>query len=161
MGIERISIGVTVGCILFVSILSGPLVSAVDLTPSDHSIHPEEGYVNASVVSAPDQARLVESQFGAGSYSLRVPDAILNVTVRGQALIAYKIRIPALGFAHGTTDILTHRNTGRLSVSIDRTSLAPSRIDADQYNGTLTIIARDSAGERTLYRSHIIVEVTT
>lgn len=154
----------TVLCILVVTILSGPLVGAVDLTPEAQST-PEppigSGALDVSVQSVPTEGVTLEKgQYGSQSFYLHVPDAQVQVeSVSGQPMIVYKIRIPELGYSSGTTAFLSESNVGNHTLHIQRKALAPDRVKQESYDAELIILVRAGGEEAELVRQPVTVEV--
>lgn len=155
-------VGGTVALLLAVTLLSGPLVGAVDLTPDreEREFAPGAGTVEASVVSVPSNATLDRGAYGSGAYYLRVPEATVDVAaVTGQPMLVYKLRIPELGYVRGTTHFLDESSTGRRTIALDEATLAPEEIDRDRYRGELLVLTRTDSGDRTISRTNVTVEV--
>lgn len=159
--LARASVWTAVGLILAVTLVSGPLVGAVDLTHErENEAAPGSGSANATVVSVPDRVVLDKGAYGSGSYYLQVPDAVVNLThVSSQPLLVYKLYIRELGYSHGTTHFLSPRNEGRMSVSLSRDALAPEEIQQDRYRGELLLLVRDDSGDQTLAAKNVTVLV--
>lgn len=153
---------VSVGLILAVTLVSGPLVGAVDLTPaSRQEFAPGTGSADVTVRSVPDAARLERGEYGSGSYYLRVPDATLRIEdVRRQPILVYKIRIPALGYVRGTTTFLSPGDEGTLELELAPDALPPDEVDRERYRAELVIVLRGADGERVLHEADVTVEVT-
>lgn len=153
---------VTVALIAGTALVSGPLVGAVDFTHERAgTFSPGSGSADLAVLSTPDRARLDRGSFGAGAYYLQVPDAEVRVeAVTGQPILAYKIRIPDLGYTRSTVHFLDAETQGRLTVSIEKDALAPEEIDRDSYSGEIVVLVRTDGGEDVLYRGPVTVAVT-
>ncbi|WP_276247911.1 hypothetical protein [Haladaptatus sp. YSMS36] len=162
---ERVVASATVLVLLVVTVLSGPLVGAIDLTPAPKESTPEapigSGAVDVTVHSIPtDGVALVRGQYGAESFYLRVPDAQIQVgSVTGQPMVVYKVRIPELGYTHGTTLFLSPEDTGNKSIALQQKALAPGRVTADEYDAELIVLVRAGGEERELARQPVTVEV--
>lgn len=155
-----------VGVILLTAIVSGPLVGAVDLTtPRDAGPGISFGAgdeLDASVVSLPqDDIRLEAGRYGAGTYYLRVPDAVVDIKrVRGSPRLVYKLRIDRLGYVRATVHFVDREHEGeRLHLALEPDTFAPDRIEGDAYDGTLLVVARTDRNATTLARQNVTVEV--
>jgi hypothetical protein len=161
MNHDRAAIAVVVAVVLAVSLLSGPLVAGVDLSPTpDEGPPPQTGDATVAVVSTPDTARLDRGSFGADApYTLVVPDATVRLSnVTGGPLLVYKLRIRALGYTRGTTHFLDPSSAGTRAVGLDRTTLEED-LAQDRYEGELLLLLRGDGPERTLYRGNVTVRV--
>lgn len=160
----RIATGIvygTVAVIVGLTVVSGPLVGAVDFT-RDRTDLAGLGTGNVSVdrVSAPESVELGRA-YQSESYHLEVPDATINVTaISGRPVVAYRVEIPALGYARSTSHFLDESRTGSVRLSIERDRIVPDRVDDRRYDGTLSVVARYNDTERVLYRDPVPVEVT-
>lgn len=159
---ERLAVAGVVATVLVVSLLSGPLVAGVDLspTPTDDGPPPQTGNATVGVLSTPDSVRLEKGSFGADApYTLYVPDATVGISnVTGGPLLVYKLRIPELGYSRGTTLFLDDSSTGTRSVALEQTTL-DEELPEDQYRGELLLLLRGDGPERTLSRGNVTVEV--
>jgi len=162
---HRIAVYATVAVVVAVAVASGPLVGAVDLTRERTGSGdagagvPGEGSVDVAVESLPDTATLDRGAYGAGAYTLRVPDARVRLAnVTGQPMVVYKIELRALGYSRGTVHFVTADNAGQFTLGLDRDSLAPDDIDRERYEGRLTVLVR-ADGERIVERRTVTVHV--
>jgi hypothetical protein len=159
---QRLAIAGVVATVIVVSLLSGPLVAGVDLspTPSDDGHPPQTGNATVEVLSTPDTVRLEKGSFGSESpYTLVVPDATIRISnVTGGPLLIYKLRIPELGYSRGTTYFLDGSSAGTRSVGLDKTTVNKD-LWKDQYRGELLLLLRGDGPEQILYRDNVTVEV--
>lgn len=145
--------------VVAVSVVSGPLVGAVDLTQNPEVAPGGTGTADVEVRDVPKTVVLEQADFGAGTYHLAGPSASVAVgTVTGNPLLEYVIHIPALDF----TDIKTYdlRNTPRqtLELTFRPVELSPKRVRRETYNGTIEIrLQSDEFG--VLYEGPVTVEV--
>jgi hypothetical protein len=152
----------TVALVLAVTLVSGPLVGAVDFTPDreQQSFSPGEGTIEATVVSVPSTVTLDRGSYGSGAYYLRVPDATVDIeSISGQPMLIYKLRIPDLGYARGTTHFVDESHEGRRTVSLERATIEPGKIGREQYRGELLILVRTNGEDETNARRNVTVEV--
>lgn len=158
----RVAVYAAVAIILGTTLVSGPLVGAVDFTTErDETFAPGSGSADVTVISTPERAQLDRGSFGSGAYYLRVPDATVRLdAVSGQPMLVYKIRIPDLGYTRGTTHFLDSGAEGRTAVSIEEDALDPEDIDRESYPGELVLLVRADGGDEVLYRGPITVDVT-
>lgn len=161
MDTERLAVAGVVATVLLVSLLSGPLVAGIDLSPPPDELQSAQtGNATVDVVSAPENARLERGAFGAEApYTLTVPDATVIISnVTGRPLLVYKVRIPELGYQRGTTHFLDASAEGRRSLNLESATLE-EELSQDSYRGELFVILRGDGPERTIYRGNVTVEV--
>lgn len=157
-----LAVFVTVGLIAGTILVSGPLVGAVDFTHErERTFAPGSGSADVSVLSTPERARLDRGSFGSGAYYLQVPPAEVRIrAVSGQPILAYKIRIPDLGYTRSTAHFLSPEIEGRLSLTLERDAISPSEVDRESYPAELVVLLRADGGEEILYRGPVTVDVT-
>lgn len=163
MDLDRLVVGTVVLTIITVSLLSGPLVAGVDLTPTSESDGPapQTGNATVDIVSVPETTRLEKGAFKSDApYTLIVPDATVRLSeVTGGPFLVYKIRIPELGYTRGTTHFLDSSMSGQRSLELDQTTL-DKEFSQEAYRGEILLLLRGDGPERTLYRGNVTVEVT-
>ena len=158
MNRERAVLVATMGILLGVTVASGPLVG-VSLTESK-SFAPGSGSVEATVTETPETATLQRANHGGGVYLLRAAPIAIEVTsVTGQPSLTYEIAVPALGHTTASITFLEADAAGAVRLEFDPSTLEADRIDADQYDGVLTVVANDDGGERVLAETNVTVEV--
>jgi len=145
----------TIGVVLFVLVLSGP-VGGVDLSGEPATLG--EGNASASVVEpTTDSLTVSPGRFGTNATYVRIPDAVLNVeTVRGHPRVLYAVTIPELG-----VDKQTHRyieGTGRLRLPLSDRAL-PARPSAGTYDGRLLIRVQAFGYDRVVLNRSVEVSV--
>ncbi|MFB6164990.1 MAG: hypothetical protein ABEJ31_07510 [Haloarculaceae archaeon] len=150
----------TVAVLLFVVLVSGPLVGAVDLTPPSHSDTVGDGSANVTVVSDPaSTVHVDEGQFGTDVYYLRIPPAVLDVShVEGRPRIVYVTRVPALGFQRTTSRVLHAGDRGRVAVRPAPRAFAHDRLAANRtYRVELIVRVQSFEMDRVLYHRNASV----
>lgn len=150
-----------VGVILLVTLVSGPLVGAVDLTHKQRCRAPVgSGSASVTVDSLPDRATISQGKFGSKAYYLQVPDGAVTLSnVTGQPLISYDISIPAMGLTTGPTMFLCAGQSRRQTLSIQQRTIDRDELTADSYNATLTVTLRADGEETVVREKPIVVEV--
>lgn len=151
--------GVT-AIIVAVTLASGPLVGAVDLT-GQPGCEPsgESGTADIEVQSLPEQATITTGQFGSGTYYLSIPDAVISVSnVSGHPLVSYDMSIPAMGRQTGTTTFLCPSVSGQQTLSISRLTL-DSPPEQSEYEATLRITLEERDGDTVVREKPITIEV--
>lgn len=159
----RLGVYVVVAVVASTSMLSGPLVGAVDLTPVDRSAESiGQGQVDLSVQTVPtDGVVLKKGKYGSGTYSLVVPDAVVDIeSVEGNPLLAYRIQIHAFNFTRVTTTVLDEEMQGVIRVQMAPGTFQPSRVQQEQYAAELTLLVRADGHQRVLERTDVTIEVT-
>lgn len=150
---------VTVLVVVAVSVASGPLVGAVDLTRVPAAAPPGTGSADVSVRDVPRSVVLDRAAFGAGTYHLAGPGAsVLVGTVSGNPLLEYVIQIPAIGYTDIKTYELRKTQGQRLGLRFRPVELSPSVIDQSTYNGTIEIRLQ-SDEFAVLHEAPVTVEV--
>ncbi len=153
-----------VGVILLVVVLSGP-IAPVDFTPDRASagsgLQAGTGEIAFSVESAPSEAAFELGKYGTDTYVLRVPDAVIRVErIRGQALIAYKIRIPELRLVRTSLHTVDERAAGQeVVLSLEPMTRPRSAITGARYEASLAIVTRGVEQEGTRFQRNISIEV--
>lgn len=161
MDTERAVVYGIVSVILTTTLVSGPLVGAVDLTTEPEQSTPGSGNATISDVSLPSSAEISQGRYGAGERYLRVPDATVDlVDVTETPLLAYEISIRGLGYSRTTTHFISEANEGTFALSIERDSMAASTVQNDSYDGRLRVFLRTDGNERLLGSRNVTVEVT-
>lgn len=162
----RLLPGLTVSLVLLVSLISGPLVGAVDFsrdreTGLDPGFVPGEGHASVDVVSVPDRGRLVPARFAANGYWVRVPNATVDVSnLTGYPMVVYKVRIPALTYVAGTTHVFYEEYTGVQTLSMDRLTVNSTGLPrGHHYDAELLIIKREYERDEILYHGNISLAV--
>lgn len=147
--------------IVSLAIVSGPLVTAIDLTPERADSESfGNGSAEVSIAAAPKTAHLDAGRYGAARTHLRVPEIVGRVdSVSGRPIIAYTIRIPELGYVRGEIRALSRSDSGRIGLQFDRTVVDTRGYNGTSYRGALTVVVREHGEERELYRGPITVEV--
>ena len=152
-----------VSTIVAVTLLSGPLVGAVDLTTeSGTGISDElgEGSAEVSVESLPTDLTISEGRYGSEQFFLRVPDATVRLSnVTGQPLLKYNIRIEDLGYSSGTTLFISAEQEGTNRLSLTRSTFDAGEIRQDSYEATLSVSLRANGTERVVRERAVVVEV--
>lgn len=150
----RLVVVVAVGLILSVTLLSGPMVGAIDFTVADEPRNavPGTGSATITVDAWPtDGVTLEKGRYGAGAYYLTVPDATVRVqSVEGSPILAYRVSVPSLGLASESLYFLSEDDRGTMTVTIDPRSLEPDRLEQDTYRVELMIELRSEDTARTL-----------
>lgn len=160
MDAERATIWGVVGLVVVTTLVSGPLVGAVDLTTEPDRPALGSGSVTVASASLPERATLTAGRFGADEYTLAVPDATVEITaVDGRPILVYRLSIRERGYTRSTTHFLSDRNTGPYALSLADDSFPPSTVQNDSYAGHLQVIVRANGTSRVVAEQAIPVEV--
>lgn len=152
----------TVALVVVTTVLSGPVVSAVDLT-SERTLEGAdlgEGRLTIGDLSVPDDVVIERGDFGAGTYYLRVPSATAELqTVVGRPILSYEVSIRELGFTRSSVSVLSPANEGTYELTLDEAPFGQSEIREDSYAGELSITARYGGTEHVVERRNVTIEV--
>lgn len=145
--------------VLAVVVVSALLGSGAAGYPSWGGPAPGTGNSTVEVVSTPETVTLEKSRFGAGTYRLSAPPAVVRIhDVRKNPELTYTIDIPELFFSEVAHYPLGGR-TGRQSVSFDPVEISPKQVDQDRYEGRIAVWIRTGDQYRTLTQTSVTVEV--
>ncbi|WP_436932114.1 hypothetical protein [Halosimplex halobium] len=156
----RVAVYAAAAVIVAVTVLSGPAVGLVDLTTPRYDMSGlGEGSAAVDEVDLPSSVSL-DRGYQSQSYYLTVPDARVRfATVEGKPTVAYGIDIPALGYSRSTTHFLRDGDAGWASLSLREDTFAEDAVDADRYEGELSLVVRDSDGKSVVANRTVPVEV--
>lgn len=166
MDLLRLLPGLTVSVILLVSLVSGPLVGAVDFSRDRGAAHdpdfvPGNGHATVNIVSVPEQGQLIPTRFAANGYWVRVPNATIDVSnLTGHPMLIYKLRVPSLGYVGGTTHVFGEDYTGTQLLTMDRLTVDSTDLPrGHHYEAELLVIKREYEQDEILYQEDITLEV--
>jgi hypothetical protein len=151
----------TVAVILVATLISGPLVVAVDFTPERSGLGGiGQGTLTVENVTLPSEATL-DRGFQSENYYLKAPDArLVGAAVTGRPIVEYKLEIPALNFTRATTSFLDAGANGTVELSLTQISFGPDDVSQSRYDGTVRLVARYDGTEQVLGERPITVEVS-
>ena len=160
MDADRAVVWAVVALVVMTTIASGPLVGAVNLTQERESTAYGQGSVTVDNATLPANATLSAGRFGAGEYTLRVPDAAVGIAgVEGRPLLVYKIDIPERGYSRSSTHFLSTDSVGSFAASIADDSVAPDTVNRSAYDAELRLLVRANDTSRVVAERSITVEV--
>jgi len=153
---------VVFGSMLFVLLVSGPVVGLVDLTPEQRS--PDSlggGTANVSMVSDPAaDLRLDRGRFGTGVYYLRVPPAVVDITaIDGRPQLTYKVSVPGLDYTDSTSQVLDDTATGRTTVHLSDRAFEPGALGTQSYRVEVIVRVQSFEMDDVVYRRNATVTV--
>lgn len=149
----------TVSLIVAVTLVSGPLVGAVDFTADER---PPLGSGNATItdVSAPDTVRIERGEYGSETYYLRVPAVTVDIaSVEGRPILSYALSIPSMSYTRESVHFLDSGTTGRTRVSIAPDEFEPGSLTPGTYGGELRLTLRADGNSTVVYRDEVTVEI--
>ena len=149
---------VTAVFIIGITLATGPLLG-LSLTADDpEQFAPESGTIDATVVSTPEVATLDRAKFGVEKYYLRSPAVELQIAaITGHPPVAYEIEIEEIGSTRSSIEFLDSSFEGTYQLEFERAQVDAERVDGDEYNATLRVVAPDE--NRTLIETEIRIEV--
>lgn len=156
------AVAVTVAVIVVTTLLSGPAISAVDLTGtgSFEGTDLGDGRVAVGNVSLPETVAIERGEFGSGSYYLRVPSATVELReVVGRPILSYQISIDDLSFTRSGVHVLSASNEGTYELTLEERSFGVQEIQNDSYAAELSITARYADTERVVASRNVTIEV--
>ena len=157
--------GLVVGVVAVVvvtAVVSGPLVSAVDLTGtgSFDTATAGTGSVDVGEVTLPESGEISAGRFGTNATYLRVPAASVEIQrVIGQPILTYRLSVPELGYTRESVSFVTERNEGQFSLTLGEASLDSADVSRESYTGDLSINVRSDTGSRTVANGTVTIEV--
>ncbi len=155
---SRSAVPLVVAVVLATTLVSGPLVGAVDLTSASEPSPFGGGSVTVDDVSLPGEATLAPARFGAAGYYLRVPPATIRLgSVSGTPRLSYRIEIS--GLAYSRSSVYVPDSAGDYSLSIDRARFDDGEVSAESYDATISVLYRANQSQREIASRPITVEV--
>lgn len=153
---------VTVAIVTVTTLVSGPVVSAVDLTDSGTLDGTDlgEGRLTVGDVTVPETVVIERGDFGAGTYYLRVPPATAELqSIAGRPIISYEVSVRELGFTRSGVHVLSAENEGTFEMTLEDAPFGKNEIRNESYVGELSITARYDGQEHVLERTNVTIEV--
>ncbi|MGB9956488.1 hypothetical protein ACOZ4B_08890 [Haloferax prahovense] len=169
MNHPRDEIFLTVLCIAVVTVVSGPLVPGIDLTPVQgpqagnfESLNNHTGDLEATSIQIPDTGyRLERGVRGSGIYTTRFPATTVEIeTVSGSVLLVYAVDIPALGYGIQSTYEATQTSPRTLNMTLPQSQLKAQEITQESYQGVATVYIRTNGTKRALTNKTVTVTVS-
>jgi len=145
--------------VVVTALLSGPLGPGISLTETS-TVTYGEGNVTVSSASIPETATFEGGSYGSERYHLTVPAASIAFdSLDGGPILAYRIQINSLNYSRSTTHFLDESISSPYELTMQSDDFDGEQIQRETYDGTISVIVRDSAGERTIAEKTITVEV--
>ena len=147
-----------VGLVLFVLVLSSPVLGAVDLTPETRD-RLGDGTAEATLASTPaEDLRINRGRFGTGVFYLRIPPAVVDVeSVTGRPRVVYRVAVPGLGFERTATARVTE--SGRVRVPMDARAFTLAAVDNETYRAAVSVRVQSFETDRVVARRTATVPV--
>lgn len=146
--------------ILGVTLLSGPLVPGVTLASEPAPIALESGNVTVSAVEMPNEVTLEAGSYGAANYYLDAPPIRVQFsTLSGRPTLVYELAIEELGYTRTTNHFLDASTGDAYDLTLASDTLTDADVTREQYNGTVTVSKRDSAGHGVVATRNITIRV--
>jgi hypothetical protein len=160
MDVQRSLPALAAGVILVVSVLSGPLFGAVDLSPTESRAAPGDGSATVEVVSVPDGGRLAPTGYTDAGYLLSLPAATVEVSnLSGNPMVVYKLRIREVGYVASTTHFLGGEHEGQQALTLEGAVLNRTSLPRESYRGELLVVKRTHEHETVLHRGNVTLRV--
>jgi hypothetical protein len=157
----RVAVVGACAIITTMTLLSGPLVGAVDLTyprESDHGIG--NGSAAIASIDLPNRAALRTGSYGAEAYYISLQPAVVTIdSVEGRPILSYKLKIDELSYSRETVHFLSASNQGAMEISLDPDTFKRKTITRSRYNGTAKLTLRNQTGSTVLREQNLTVEV--
>ena len=152
-----------VAVIVTVTLLSGPLVGAIDLTSEEDRGLTDDlgnGSADVEVLSFPESATISEGRYGSEQYYLRVPTATYRLSnVTGQPAVEYSILLRENYYSTSTSTFVTSESEGERTASLERVVFDESELERGAYNATLSLVLRANGDETMIRNTSFVVEV--
>lgn len=161
MDVDRALAFSTVFVIVTSAVVAGPLIPGVGLpATADDRPTPGTGTANVTVESVPETVTLRRGAFGAGTYHLEAPPAVVTVRdVDGNPTLNYGIDVPALDYTSLHSYELAGRE-GKLRLEFRPFEISPRRVNRDSYEATVSVWLVTRGNEYvSLYQETVTVEV--
>lgn len=163
MGVSRATVYAVVGIIVGLTLASGPLVGAVDLTSERGPEITDQfgnGSADVTVEPLPESLTISQGRYGSQQFYLRVPDVRANVSnVVGQPFLRYDVSIDEMGYSASTTAFLSPSVEGVTVLSMDAPPFDEGDVQQDRYDATITILVHSDGTDRIVERTNVTVEV--
>ncbi|WP_143423209.1 hypothetical protein [Halegenticoccus soli] len=146
--------------IAVVSVVAGPLFGSVGIA-QPAAPPPGSGTADVEVRSVPAEIVLERSRFGAETFHLSGPDAVVAVDdVRGNPQLTYAVDIPDLWVTIASRRELRGAADGEVRMAFRPEEISPKLIAERRYEATVSIWLLEEGGEYALlYEETVTIEV--
>lgn len=147
-----------VGFVLFVLVISSPVLGAVDLTPASRD-RLGDGTANATLAFEPaDGMRIDRGRFGTDVFYLRIPAAVVDVeSVSGRPRLVYQVAVPGLDFERTATARI--ERSGRVRVPMDARAFTYAQVANESYRATVSVRVQSFETDRVVARRSVTIPV--
>lgn len=160
MDVTRSISALTIGGILVASLFAGPLVGAVDLSPTGTQTVLGDGEADVRIVSVPSEGRLTPSGYADTGYLLSVPPATVDVSnLSGRPMLVYKLRVRGVGYVASTTHFLDESFTGRQTLTLENAVLNRTSLPRETYRGELLVVKRVHEEDTVVHQGNVTLQV--
>ena len=155
--VRYVQLGVA-GFVLFVLVLSSPVLGAVDLTPETRDSL-GDGTANATLVSEPNDGLYIDrGRFGTDVFYLRIPDAVVDAdSVSGRPRVVYEVSVPGLDFERTATARI--ENPGQVRVPMDARAFTYPQVQNESYRATATVRIQSFETDRVVATRTVTIPV--
>lgn len=151
---------------LLVSVVSGPLVAGVDLTPQRTDaqfpgLDDETGTLTVTETTVPTEGyRLERGVAGSGIYKLSIPTATMELeSVTGAVTVIYQLEITDIGYTSQSLYTVDESSPANVTLAVSQQSIEADKIAQDEYAATATVSVRSGGTTRVLETSTVTVVV--
>jgi hypothetical protein len=148
----------SVGLVLVVLVLTGPLVGAVGVDGEGSDLG--DGTATVGSIRTVDEFAMTPGRFGTGVLYLRIPDVRAEFeSVTGRSRLVYRVAVPALGFDRvGTRQV--GPDTGSVTVGMSDRAFAPRTTEWPPSTVTVTVRIQSFTVDRTVLQRNVTVGLT-
>jgi len=120
-----------------------------------------DGNATVTAVSVDVTAvQITPGRFGTDVSYLRIPDAQIDIDdLEGQPRLVYRVEVPALDLDLAATKLI--QNPGPTTVRLSDAALAADQLDADSYEGRVTVRVQSLSSDYTVFNESATIEVTS
>lgn len=159
VSIRRVAAAVTVGVIVFGTIVSSPALGVFSLSSDSDQLG--DGTAAVETVSLQtDSIRITDGRFGTGVQYLRMPPASVQTSaIEGRSRLVYRVEVPQLDVVATATEPLSPGGGQTHSVVMDDVALQSIGGDARSFEGTVSVRVQSFEVDETVYENNVSIEV--
>ena len=156
-----------VALICVTAVISGPLVSQIDLTASASGSGDTQtdgtlgdGSASVAVDSLPAEATLTPGRFDSEAYYLETPQIEVTAeSVTGRPILVCQLDIPALGYSTSRLAFLNESATGPHTFQFETGPFGAEQLDNESYRGELSVFLRANGEKEVIASQNVTVVV--
>ena len=150
-----------IAAIIFVTLLSGPLIPSINWTQETSSGNFPEGQADITVIDWPNKGSIEPLKFRSEEYKLTIDSAkIRATTVSGSPVVNYRLNIPKMNRSQVAVYTLTPSDEGStLSLEIPQSQLE-SVPAVDELDAEVEVLVRNNSGKREIGSRNVTISVT-